>query len=195
MIWDSLFKRGDAYAPYMPEVDAMAHPDSVFIDARNIGLGLKRPAGSGAYERYIALVTPGRLVVQLACPAPGSRPPSIVADIRQRFPVEPPGNVVAIAMNDLRLVREKKGAMRAIPFLDYLLNLGYAGHAVTIFEGHHSALQSALRGADLLIVDGGMLPFLRSGWQDVAREVMRRPVAEVLHRDKRVEMIDLSVVR
>jgi hypothetical protein len=195
MIWDSLFNRGDAYAPYMPEVDGTAHPDSVFIDARNVGLGLKRPPGAGAYERYIALVTPGRLVVQLACPKPGSRPPSVTVDIRQRFPVEPPGIVVAIAMNDLRLVREIKGAKRAIPFLDYLLNLGYAGHAVTIFEGHHSGLQSALRGADLLIVDGGMIPFLRNGWQDTARDVMRRPIIEILHRDKRVETFDLTAVR
>jgi hypothetical protein len=190
---DRFFKREDpTFSPHMPEVDTLTHPDSVFVDARNVGLGYKRPPGANHGERYIALVTPGRLVMQLACPRPGERPISVVTEIRERFPVEPPGFVVAIALNELKAVREIKGAQRAIPFLNYLLDLGYAGHAVTIFEGHRSALRHGLTGAGLLVVDAGMIPFLQADWQDVAREVMAAPRLEIRHRDGRIEMLDLS---
>lgn len=193
MLWDRLFKRDDdVFAPHMPEVDTQSHPESVFADARNVGLGYKRKGGAPESERYIALVTPGRLVMQLACPLPGERPQSVVTDIRQRIPIDPPAIVVAIALNDIRAVREIKGARRAIPFLDYLLDLGYAGHAVTIFEGHSSGLRQALRGADLLVADSGMIPFLQSDWESVARESMRNPLVEIRHRDGKVEMRQLE---
>lgn len=192
MIWDRFFKRDEhIFTPHMPEVDLQSHPESVFLDARNVGLGLKRPNGAQTGERYIALVTPGRLVMQLACPLPGARPMSVIMEIREQFPVEPPALVVAIALNDIRAVREIKGARRAIPFLDYLLDMGYAGHAVTIFEGHTSALRPGLRGADLLVVDVGMIPFLQADWQAVAKEQMRIPLIQLRHRDGRIEMLDL----
>jgi hypothetical protein len=192
MNWDRIFKRDEAaFAPHMPEVDLQTNNESVFVDARNVGLGYKRPGGAPAGERYIALVTPGRLVMQLACPLPGARPLSVIIDIRERFPVEPPAIIVAIALNDIRAVREIKGAKRAIPFLEYLLDLGYAGHAVTIFEGHSSALRTGLRGADLIVLDAGMIPFLQPDWQTVAREAMRTPRVEIRHRDGRIENTEL----
>jgi hypothetical protein len=175
----------------MPEVDLQTHPESVFVDARNVGMGYKRPNGASPHERYIALITPGRLVMQLACPLPGERPLSVIMEIRERFPIEPPGSVVAIALNDIRAVREIKGARRAIPFLDYLLDLGYAGHSVTIFEGHTSAFRAGVRAADLLVIDAGMMPFLQPDWRTVARESMRTPLIEIRHRDGRIEMTDL----
>ncbi len=176
----------------MPSVDTNDHYESVFLDARNIGLGRKRPPGADPHERYIALVTPGRLVMQLSCPPPGARPASVVMDIRSRFPVEPPGIVMAIANNELLAVREIRGAERAIPFLGYLMDLGYAGHAVTIFEGHPSALRYGLVGADLLVLDSGMIPYLQNDWIEVARRTMRTPRVEVRHRDGRIDIADLS---
>jgi len=192
MIWDRLFNRdAAAFAPHMPEVDLQANNDSVFTDARNVGMGFRRGGGLAGSDRFIALVTPGRLVMQLACPRPGERPMQVVMDIRARYPVEPPAIIVAVALNDIRAVREIKGAKRAIPFLDYLLDLGYSGHAVTIFEGHSTAYSIAVRGADLLVVDAAMIPFLQPDWQTVAQQSMRLPLIEVRHRDGRVEMIDL----
>jgi len=195
MIWDRIFKRDDsAFEPHMPQVDTMSHPESVFTDARNVGMGYKRPPGAHPSERYVALVTPGRLVMQMSCPLPGTRPPAVVMEIRERFPVEPPASIVVIALNELAAVREVKGAKRAIPFLDYLMDMGYAGHAVTIFEGHPTALKHGLRGGDLLIVDVAMIPFLQPDWQDVAREVMRTPRVELRHRDGRIECFNLAEV-
>jgi len=191
MIWDRLFNRdAAAFAPHMPEVDLQSNNDSVFTDARNVGMGYRRQGGQNG-ERFIALVTPGRLVMQLACPLPGARPMQVIMDIRARYPVEPPAVIVAIALNDIRAVREIKGAKRAIPFLDYLLDLGYAGHAVSIFEGHPTSFRVAVRGSDLLVVDVAMIPFLQPDWQAVAKEVMRLPLIELRHRDGRIEMLDL----
>ena len=46
------------------------------------------------------------------------------------------------------------------------------------------------RGADVLIVDGGMIPFLQSDWIAVARSVMQGERAIfVFHRDQRIEKL------
>jgi hypothetical protein len=54
----------------------------------------------------------------------------------------------------------KKDILQAIPFFGFLLGFAAIGHRVWVFEGHSSALQAGCREADLLIVDGGILPFL-----------------------------------
>jgi hypothetical protein len=64
---------------------------------------------------------------------------------------------------------------KAIPFFGMLLGFAYIGHAVWVFEGHSSALGHGCRNADVLLVDGAMVPFLQLDWQTVASRVMRRP--------------------
>ena len=59
------------------------------------------------------------------------------------------------------------------PFLGLLLGLAYIGHSVWIFEGHPSALAAGCRNADVLIVDGDMVPHLQEDWTAVASSVMR----------------------
>lgn len=63
--------------------------------------------------------------------------------------------------------------MSSFPFAGLFIGLAYIGHTVWIFEGHPSALVAGCRDADLLIVDGGMIPFMAKDWATTAASVMR----------------------
>ena len=62
---------------------------------------------------------------------------------------------------------------KTIPFFGILLGFAYIGHAVWIFEGHGGALVAGCRDADVLIVDGAMVPHLQTDWPTAASSVMR----------------------
>lgn len=64
---------------------------------------------------------------------------------------------------------------KAIPFIGMLLGFAYIGHAVWVFEGHASALSHGCREADVLLVDGAMVPHLANDWQSVVSSAMRKP--------------------
>ena len=80
-------------------------------------------------------------------------------------------DIAVIAYTDLQAVETNIG--RAIPFMGLLLGFAHVGHAVWVFEGHPSALAAGCRDADLLFVDGGMVPYLADGWAAIAANVMR----------------------
>jgi len=42
-----------------------------------------------------------------------------------------------------------------------------------VFEGHESGFDAALRGADVLLIDSGMLAFLQSDWFQAAQRVFQ----------------------
>jgi hypothetical protein len=48
------------------------------------------------------------------------------------------------------------------------------GHSIVVFEGHESGFEAALKDADILVIDSGMLPFLQHDWFDVARRAFQR---------------------
>jgi hypothetical protein len=99
--------------------------------------------------------------------------PDKVASIEQMMPSTVKRNVAAIAFTQLDGLM--KDASKPIPFLGILLGLAYIGHAVWVFEGHRSALAAGCRDADVLIVDGAMVPHLQSDWVAVASSAMKRP--------------------
>lgn len=121
----------------------------------------------------MVIVTPGRLLMVQPCPPPGSMPDERVAPMRQMIAPERKRNIAAIAYTELTAIRTN--IAKAIPFMGMLLGFAYIGHTVWVFEGHASALADGCRDADVLLVDGGMLPFLPPQWQTVASGVMRRP--------------------
>ena len=96
-----------------------------------------------------------------------------VAAIHQMIPPEPRRNIAAIAYTEVTAL--DANISKAIPFFGMLLGMAYIGHVVWVFEGHSSALAHGCRNADVLLVDGGMVPFLPPDWQTVASRVMQRP--------------------
>ena len=163
----------DSYLPHMPEVDTPEKIEDIFANARRAARGETRPPGVGTDERFYIVITPGRMVMYKPCPPADSMSPEQVAPIEKMLPRAVKRNIAVIANTELQAVT--KEISRAIPFVGMLMGFAYIGHAVWIFEGHPMALQAGCREADLLIVDGGMAPFLSEDWIQVAQGVMRNP--------------------
>jgi hypothetical protein len=159
------------FVPHMPEVDQPPNLGIVF-DRVRAAAAAGAPAAGGGVRRCVAVVTPGRALVLQPCPPPGSQPAERVAAIEKMIPVEPKRSIAVIGYTELAAV--KTNIAKAIPFIGMLLGIAYIGHIVWVFEGHASALPEGCRGADALLVDGGMLPYLPADWQAVASAVMRR---------------------
>ena len=168
--------------PRVEEVDDLAER---FAAARRVTSGQEildedHPPAPG--QRHIVVLTPGRMLMQQGCPPPGSVSPDMVQSIEAMVPSTPALNVSVIALNEIPALLTDLS--ESIPFFGYLLGLGYTGHNVTVFEGHPSALAVGCADADLVIVDGGMIPFLQPDWQQVALSYARRLI--VFYRDGRL---------
>jgi len=178
--WFQSLSPKDCFQPHMPQVELKAEVEAVFTEARKAARGELRPPGALPDERFYVVVTPGRMVMYKPCPAPGSMPAEQVAPIERLLPSTIKRNIAVIANTELQAVT--KEISRAIPFVGMLMGFAYIGHAVWIFEGHTVALQAGCREADLLIVDGGMAPFLSQDWAQVAQRSLRNPEIYLYNR-------------
>ena len=179
----------DPFKPYMPEVDISSN-STVFASARTdiARAGTKERLAPG--QRCIGIMTPGRLLMFVGAPIPGTVPAEFVAQVKALLPAEKPLNITAISFTALdSLMRDKA---KCIPMLGQLLGFAYVGHNVLVFEGHSSALEHALKGCDVLWIDSAMLPFLEEGWIDVAFRMMAPP--RILAADRKTGRV-LPVVK
>jgi hypothetical protein len=160
------------FTPRMPVVDVVPDVAARFAEARRL---LVDPAAG----RRIAVITPGRMIMLLACPSGRHRPywpPS--------FSIAPPLDVVSSRYRAGCGGRMTAAVLCRLPPEDELRR-----HSVALFEGHPSALGAGCRGADLLLVDAAMAPFLQADWPDVAHRAMRTPRILILHRDGRMQQV------
>ncbi len=156
----------------MPAVDERSDLEAIFAQARSAAAGAVAAPGASS-GRHIVIVTPGRILRLQACPPAGSMPVNQVQQIEKIIPPTTKRNIAAIAYTELTALQS--AAAKAIPFLGMLLGLAYIGHSVWVFEGHPSALAAGCRDADVLLVDGAMVPHLGADWHRVAAGTMRRP--------------------
>jgi hypothetical protein len=159
----------DAYARFMPDVDERRDAAQVFAEARTAAR--KTPDGRG-----VALVGPDRAVMVLPVPQRSAEMDARLSKLPD-IPSDRPHHIAAI-VNTSRCAAspgeppQVQEIAKVVPFLGYLIALGYAGHHVWAFEGHASALTLGLEHAEILLLDSGMLPLLRADWMDVAQRVM-----------------------
>src|SRR5882724_10067818 len=152
----------------MPEVDAVPDIEEVFAKARRAAAGDQPVEQKG---RNVIVVTPGRLLMLQPCPAPGSMASSQVAAVEGMISPKVKRNIAAIAYTELSVL--KSDISKTIPFFGILLGFSYIGHAVWVFEGHASALAAGCKDANVLIVDGEMVPHLQTDWVSVASSAMK----------------------
>jgi hypothetical protein len=158
----------------MPEVDTLPDMEGLFAKAR------VEIASAG--ERRIGIVTPGRMIMFVPAPRPGSIAKEFVAQVSQLLPSAKPLNITFAGYTQLEALMQDKA--KCIPQLGQLLGFAYIGHSVVVFEGHPSAFEYALRDSDVLMIDSGMLPFLQTDWVDLALRVMR-PGAKMMVQDRK----------
>jgi hypothetical protein len=160
------------YRPRMPDVDEPPAIEDIFAKARSAAGGATPLPDGKPDARYLVVVTPGRLLMHQPCPPAGTMSADQVAPIEKMIPPGVRRNIAAIAYTEQQAVATDLS--KAIPFAGLLMGFAYIGHAVWVFEGHLSALAAGCRDADVLLVDGGMVPYLADDWAAVAARVMRR---------------------
>ena len=151
------------FDPHMPRVDSVDNADEVFAKARAMA------CASDENGRSPIVVTPShRILMPLASIRPGSKSRESVQQIESLIPPNPPQKITVIALNSVETIMGDLWK-QSIPFAGYLLGFAYVGHSVVITEGHSSILPAALKDVDILIVDGGMAPFLQADWPQVVQ--------------------------
>lgn len=200
----------DIFQPHQLGVELLSDMDEFFRMARRISETGEFPAEAGATAteempaelaaqleglkggRSVVVVTPGRLIMPVAAPAPGGAGREAEAAVRKMLPPDPPLNIAVVSYTHIKALMEDM--TRAIPFLGFLLGFASIGHTVVVFEGHPSAFESGVRGGDVLLVDSGMLPFMQADWAEVAFGVMR-PGARILVHDRETYQLRELVMR
>jgi len=171
----------DPFIPRIPEVDIRPDIETVFINAR-AAADTSREDEDGLFHRQVIIVTPGRLLISKICPLPSELPSDELLRLTSLIPPHPPKNISVIAFTYLEALQ--KDIFKAIPFFGYLVGWSTIGHRVWVFEGHSSAFQAGCREADMLIIDGGILPFLgdEMEWRTIAAGVMRGKEIKIIPR-------------
>ncbi len=168
-----MMPESNPFEPYMPEVDVPGDVAAVFQKARIAVANAGAKEGLASGQRALGIVTPGRMVMIVPAPKPGAVPEQFVAQVKSLLPSDRPLNITAISFTALEpLVQDKA---KCIPMLGQLLGFAYLGHNVVVFEGHPSALEHALQGAEVLWIDYAMAPFLQRDWIDVASRILPPP--------------------
>jgi hypothetical protein len=165
----------------MPTVETPADIERIFDKARSTASHPTPTPNAPEGQRFVVVVTPGRLLGLQACPPPNSMPTAQVAPLQRMLPPNPRRNIAVIAYTPVEALANRS-VHRCIPFLGMLMGFAYIGHAVWTFEGHPSALEAGCRHADILFVDGGMLPFLPPDFARRARAVMRNSDIAIVDR-------------
>jgi hypothetical protein len=169
------------FRPHIPEVDIRPDIDGIFNQARKAAEKSTEDA-DGLYRRQVIIVTPGRLLIGKECPLPGELSSDEIQRLNQLIPIKPSQNIAVIAYTYLEALQND--ILKAIPFFGYLMGFATIGHNVWVFEGHPSAISAGCSGADILIVDGGLIPELdeNGSWQEVAASAMRKCEIKVIPR-------------
>jgi len=171
----------DLFTPHPPEVDIRPDIESVFSKAR-AAADESREDEDGLFHRQVIIVTPGRLLISKVCPLPSEIPADELFRLTSLIPPQPQKNISVISYTYLEAL--KKDILQTIPFFGFLLGFAAIGHNVWVFEGHSSALQAGCREADMLVIDGGILPFLgdEMEWRPLAAGVMRGKDIKIIPR-------------
>jgi hypothetical protein len=178
-----LFKRDDPLAPRMPDVDIHTDVAGLFADVRAKVSWYRFSNEQKAGRPCVGIISPDRTISFLAAPASAELPQELVDANKACIPHTKPLNITAVSFTGLR----PPGEIKRMTFICCLLPFASIGHSIVVFEGHVSGFEAALKDADVLVIDSGMLPFLQSNWFEVARGVFR---------DKgRIRMFDRKTMR
>lgn len=169
------------FQPQILEVDIRLDIEKIFERARS-SADESIIDDEGLYRRQVIIVTPGRLLISKPCPLPAELAYDEITRLTGLLPADPPQSIAVIAYTYLEAL--KRDINKTIPFFGYLLGFAAVGHKVWIFEGHASALAAGCRNADLLLVDGDLLPYLAENdtWQRVALGSMRGTQIKIIPR-------------
>jgi hypothetical protein len=151
---------------HMPEVDIRPGLDDIFNQAKSLAEE-ETILADGTHLRHVVIISPGRLLLIKDSYPPDTLPLESRIVLEDLLPSDRSLKIAVIAYTYMDALRAD--IRKAIPFFDYLLGFAYLGHAVWIFEGHASVLEIGCQGADYVLIDQCMLPFLAPDWEQVIK--------------------------
>ena len=168
----------DKLHPYMPSVDTAPDLPPLLAGARQLCAAPPHP---------FVVLTPARELVPVPSPAPGEEARRLS---RELLGTTEPIDLVVVAYTEVEALR--LDLHRAIPFAGLLGALASVGHRVVVFEGHPAAFAAGVADADVLLVDGAMVPFVQFDWRQVAFERMRRPSRVLVHDRRSFNLLEAA---
>jgi hypothetical protein len=167
----------------MPDVDRPADVAEVFAKARQ--------AVADPVQRRVAIVTPGRMIMFVPAPDKAPEGEGSLAGIKDLLKSTSPLAITAISYTKLEALMADETHTKCIPFLGHLLAMAFLGHHVIVFEGHHSAFEAGVAGADVVLVDSGMAPFLQDDWAPAVFRLMKAGGRLLVHDRARYALAEL----
>jgi hypothetical protein len=169
-------------APSMPTVSPHRDFRRCLAEARRISAGTRG-------MRWVVIIAPDGTLVNVPVPAPANADRSLLRDVRRALAPEdePLTDLVITSINCTtgaqRRARSFHRMLPLVPNLSYLVGAACLGNTVVAFEGHPNDLAAACADADLLLLDGGMIPLLSPDWAAVALQTLKQPRIICFGRD------------
>ena len=176
----------------MPTISPHRDIRRCFADARRLSTGTHG-------ERRVVIIAPDGTLVLVPVPTPEEADRSLLRDVRTALAPhqEPVTGLVITGINCTsgaqRLGRSFFKLLPLVPNLSYLVGAACLGNTVVAFEGHANDFAAGCEGADVLILDDGMLPLLRPDWAAIALNLLRQPRVILFGRDGRLRKLDQLV--
>jgi hypothetical protein len=92
-----------------------------------------------------------------------------------------------------RVARSFHRMLPLVPNLSYLVGAAALGNTVVAFEGHPGGFVIGCEDADMLLVDGAMIPLLSPAWASIAVKTLRQPRIIMFGRDGKLSKVDQVV--
>ncbi len=175
-------------SPCMPTISPNRDIRRCFADGRRLS------AGSHGL-RWVVIIAPNGSLVNVPVPPQGEADQSLIRDVRSALAPENESvtglaiTAINCTMGVQRLARSFHKMLALVPNLSYLVGAAYLGNTVVSFEGHPDAFPVGCDDADMLILDDGMIPFLRPDWAAIALKKLRQPRILLFGRDGRLSKL------
>lgn len=167
----------DLFKVHMPEVDIREGLKPIFDKAKKLAEE-EIELDDGSRLRQVVIISPGRLLLKKESYPPDTLPSENRSVLEELIPSEKSLKIAVITYTYLDALREN--VRKAIPFFDYLLGFACIGHTVWVFEGHSSVLEIGCLGADFVLVDQRMLPFLEPDWEKRIKGIASKPQVRII---------------
>jgi hypothetical protein len=174
--------------PSMPTVSPHRDIHRCFEDARRLSAGAHG-------TRQVVIIAPDGTLVKVPVPSPEEADQTLLRDVRHALaPENEPITGLAITSINCTAGAQRRGRsfhrlLPLVPNLSYLVGAACLGNTVVAFEGHPRDFAAGCAGADMLILDDGMMPLLGPDWAAIALKTLRQPRVILFGRDGRLQKL------
>jgi hypothetical protein len=173
----------------MPTVSPTRDIRSCLAEARRI-------SGGAHGLRWVVIVAPDGSLIRVPVLPERAADQSLLRDVRAVLQPEGGEEVTGPAITSInstagiqKRARSFFQILELVPNLSHLVGAAALGNTVVAFEGHPGDFPAGVEDADVLLVDGDMVPFLQPDWAAIALKELRQPRIIQYGRDGRLSLL------